>query len=172
MLLLLLLLPDRQTTILEQESYYKEHIPSCLPAIFLTTTFASSALLSPSCCCYTRAYLAVKGSKLEPTHLPLVVVLQVVLVPKPQHSSLSLSVKTRALSSPFGTFRLGYFCHLFFFNHADPRGITEGGLPEFPTQLDIFRRWCQGLFKPQVPCNPSLYCPIANSASTQSQQPV
>ena len=32
-----------------------------------------------------------------------------------------------------------------FFNPADPRGITQGGLPGFPTQLDIFRRWCQGL---------------------------
>ena len=59
----------------------------------------------------------------------------------------------------------------FFFNPADPRGITKGGLPGFPTQLDIFRKWCQGLIRPQVPCTPSLHCPIANSASTQSQQP-
>ena len=68
----------------------------------------------------------------------------------------------------------GYrWCTLvFFFNLADPRGITYGGLPGFPTQLDIFRRWCQGLIRPQVPCTPSLHCPIANSASTQSQQPV
>ena len=60
----------------------------------------------------------------------------------------------------------------FFFNPADPRGITQGGLPGFPTQLDIFRRWCQGLIRSQVPCTPSLHCLIANSASTQSQQPV
>ena len=33
------------------------------------------------------------------------------------------------------------------------------------TQLDIVRRWCQGLFRPQVPCTLSLHCPIANSAS-------
>ena len=31
---------------------------------------------------------------------------------------------------------------------------------------DIFRRWRQGLFRPHVPCTPSLHCPIANSAST------
>ena len=45
-------------------------------------------------------------------------------------------------------------------------------LKKFPTQLDIFLRWCQGLIRPQVPCTPSLHCPIASSASTQSQQPV
>ena len=43
---------------------------------------------------------------------------------------------------------------------------------EFQPSYDIFLWWCQGLFRPQVPCSPSLNCPIANSASTQSQQPV
>ena len=40
---------------------------------------------------------------------------------------------------------------------------------EFQLSYDIFRRWRQGLFRPQVPCTSSLHCPIANSASTQSQ---
>ena len=42
---------------------------------------------------------------------------------------------------------------------------------EFQPSYDIFR--CQGLFRPQVPWTPNLvHYPIANSASTQSQQPV
>ena len=28
---------------------------------------------------------------------------------------------------------------------------------KFQPSYDIFRRWCQGLFRPQVPCTPSLY---------------
>lgn len=47
-----------------------------------------------------------------------------------------------------------------------------GGLPEFLMQLGIFRSRCQGLFTSQVPCTPSIYCPIANSESNLSQQPV
>ena len=43
---------------------------------------------------------------------------------------------------------------------------------EFQPSYDIIRRWCQGLFRPQVPCTASLHSPIASSASTQSQQPV
>ena len=43
---------------------------------------------------------------------------------------------------------------------------------EFQPSYDIFPSWCQGLFRPQVPCTPSLHCPIANSASTLSQQSV
>ena len=39
---------------------------------------------------------------------------------------------------------------------------------EFPPSCDIVRRWCQGLFRPKVPCTPSLHYPIAKSASTQS----
>ena len=50
--------------------------------------------------------------------------------------------------------------------------LTYGGshtevYQEFEPSYDIFRRWCQGLFRPQVSCTPSLHCPIANSASTQ-----
>ena len=33
----------------------------------------------------------------------------------------------------------------------------------FPTQLDIFRRWCKGLFRPQVPY---AHCPITYSEPT------
>ena len=45
---------------------------------------------------------------------------------------------------------------------------------EFQPSYDIFPQvWCQGLFRAQqVPCNPSRHYLIANSASTQSQQPV
>ena len=61
----------------------------------------------------------------------------------------------------------------FLFHPADPRGITDREVyQEFQPSYDILRRWCQGLFRSQVPCTPSLHCPIANSASTQSQQPV
>ena len=38
---------------------------------------------------------------------------------------------------------------------------------EFQPSFDIFRWGCQRWFRPQVPCNPHLHCPIANSASTQ-----
>ena len=56
---------------------------------------------------------------------------------------------------------------------ADPWGITSREVyQEFQPSYDIVRSWCQGLFRPQVPCTPSLHCPITNSASTQSQQPV
>ena len=55
--------------------------------------------------------------------------------------------------------------------------LTHGGshrevYRDFQPSLNIFRRWCQGWIIPQVPCTPSLHCPITNSASTQSQQPV
>ena len=43
---------------------------------------------------------------------------------------------------------------------------------EFQSSYDTFSRWCKGLFRPQVPWTPILHCPIASSASTQSQQPV
>ena len=61
-------------------------------------------------------------------------------------------------------------CKLF--HPSDPRGSQREVYQEFQPSYDIFRRWCPGLFRPQVPCTPSLHCPIANSASTQSQQPV
>ena len=67
------------------------------------------------------------------------------------------------------------FLHLFFFfsfllllHEGSHREVYQ----EFKPSYDIFRWWCQGLFRPQVPCTPNLHCPIANSASTQSQQPV
>ena len=47
---------------------------------------------------------------------------------------------------------------------------THGGFDS-----DVYRDfqvWCHGFFWPLVPCAPSLYCPIANSASTKSQQSV
>ena len=51
---------------------------------------------------------------------------------------------------------------LLIFHPADPhREVYQ----EFHPSYDIFRRLCQGLFRPQVPCIPSLYCPIANSAT-------
>ena len=34
---------------------------------------------------------------------------------------------------------------------------------EFQLSYDIFCRWCQGLFRPQVLCTPSPHCPTANS---------
>ena len=42
---------------------------------------------------------------------------------------------------------------------------------EFQPSYDIIFRWCQGLFRSQVPCTPSLHCPTS-SASTRNQQPV
>ena len=41
---------------------------------------------------------------------------------------------------------------------------------EFQPSYDIVHRWCQELFRPQVPCTPSLHCPI--TISIQNQQPV
>ena len=43
---------------------------------------------------------------------------------------------------------------------------------ELQPSYEIFLRWCQGLFRRQVLCIPSLHCPIANSVSTRSPQPV
>ena len=66
-----------------------------------------------------------------------------------------------------------HFLSLFFsFILLIHKGSRREVYQEFKPSYDIFRRWCQGLFRPQVPCTPSLHCPIANSASTQSQQPV
>ena len=60
------------------------------------------------------------------------------------------------------------FCFILLTHKGSHREVYW----EFQPSYDIFRRWCQGLFRPQIPCNPNLHCPIANSASTQSQQPV
>ena len=48
------------------------------------------------------------------------------------------------------------------------RKVYQKFLPSY----DIVHWWRQGLFRSQVPCTPSLYHPISNSVSTQSQQPV
>ena len=62
---------------------------------------------------------------------------------------------------------------VFLFPPADQRGVTSWEVyREFQPSYDIVHRWCQGLFRPQVPCTPNLHCLIANTASTQSQQPV
>ena len=52
------------------------------------------------------------------------------------------------------------------------KGSKREVYQEIQPSYDLFQRWCQGLFRPQVPCTPNLHCPIANSVSTQSQQPV
>ena len=52
-----------------------------------------------------------------------------------------------------------------FFILLTLEGSQRGSLAEFATQLDIVRRWCQGLFRPQVPCTHNQHCPVANSAS-------
>ena len=62
---------------------------------------------------------------------------------------------------------------LLFFQSCWSTRDHIGGLPGFPTQWwHLPQVRCQALFRPQVPCTPNLHCPIANSASTQSQQPV
>ena len=60
------------------------------------------------------------------------------------------------------------FCFLLLTHEGSHREVYQ----EFQPSYDFFRRWCQGLFRPRVLCTPSLHCPIANSASTQRQQPV
>ena len=60
----------------------------------------------------------------------------------------------------------------FFSNLLTHEGSHREVYQDFQPGYDIFRRWCQGLIRPQVPCTPSLHCLNANSASTQSQQPV
>ena len=63
----------------------------------------------------------------------------------------------------------GSFCFILLTHEGSHREVYQ----EFQPSYDIFHRWCQGMFRPQVPCTPSPHCqPIANSASTQSQQPV
>ena len=51
----------------------------------------------------------------------------------------------------------------FFLSSYWPTKGHKGGLPGFPTQLDIFHTWCQGLFRLQISSNHSLHCPIANT---------
>ena len=63
---------------------------------------------------------------------------------------------------------LYFFCFILLTHEGSHREIYQ----EFQPSYDIFCRWCHGLSRPQVPCTPSLHFQIANSASTQSQQPV
>ena len=62
------------------------------------------------------------------------------------------------------------FCH-----PADQRrGTTKGGLPKFPTRLEIFCQWLPRVVQTtgSMHSQSTLRYPIANSASTQSQHPV
>ena len=59
------------------------------------------------------------------------------------------------------------FCFILLTYAASHREACR----DLQTSYDIFCSWCQGLFRPQVPCTPRLHCPIANSAATQNQQP-
>ena len=61
-----------------------------------------------------------------------------------------------------------FFCFILLTHEGSHRELYQ----EFQPSHDIFPGWRQGLFRSQVPSTPSLHCPIANSASTQSQQPV
>ena len=67
-----------------------------------------------------------------------------------------------------------HICNIFFvcFILLTHEGSHRKVYQEFQPCYDIFCRWCQGLFRLQVPCIPSLNCPIANSGWTKSQQPV
>ena len=44
----------------------------------------------------------------------------------------------------------------FFFHQGSHREVYQ----EFQPSYGVFRKWCQGLFRPQVSCTPSLHCPI------------
>ena len=61
----------------------------------------------------------------------------------------------------------GFFSFILLTHEGSHREVYR----DFQPSYDIFRRWCQGFFRPQVPYA-SLHCPIASSASTQSQQTV
>ena len=52
---------------------------------------------------------------------------------------------------------------LFYYFLLTHEGLNREAYQEFQPNHDIFLRWCQGLFRPQVPCTPSLHCPIDNS---------
>ena len=58
-----------------------------------------------------------------------------------------------------------FFSFILLIHEGSHREVYQ----EFQSSYDIFCRWRQGLFRPQVPCTPSLHYPIA---STQSQQSV
>ena len=60
----------------------------------------------------------------------------------------------------------------FFFILLTHEGSHREVYQEFQPNYDILYRWWQGLIRPKVPCTPRLHFPIANYASTQSQQTV
>ena len=64
------------------------------------------------------------------------------------------------------------WCQGFFSILLTNEGSHREVYQKFQPSYDIFHMGFQGFFRPQVPCTPSLHCPIAISASTQSQQPV
>ena len=49
-----------------------------------------------------------------------------------------------------------------FFILLTSEGSYREVYQECQPSYDIFCRWSQTLFRPQVPCTPSLHCPIAN----------
>ena len=44
-----------------------------------------------------------------------------------------------------------FFCFILLTHKGSHREVYQ----EFQSSYDIFRRWCQGMFKPQVPCTHS-----------------
>ena len=60
------------------------------------------------------------------------------------------------------------FSYILLIHEGSHKEVYQGFQPSY----DIFLRWSQGLFRPQVPCTPSLRCPMPNSASTQNQQSI
>ena len=83
-------------------------------------------------------------------------------------SALSQFFIHRYIDSSRHNIMTPFFILLFFIHQGSHREVYQ----EFHPSYDSFRRWCQGLISPQVPCTASPHCPIANSASTQIQQPV
>ena len=75
-----------------------------------------------------------------------------------------------AYPPPSGWAQLTGISAIFCFFLLTHEGSHSEVYQEFQPNYDIFRRWCQRLFRPQVPCTSSLHGPIANS--TQRQQPI
>ena len=80
---------------------------------------------------------------------------------------LFLQCDRHIIASVFKLYSL-FFSFILPIHEGSHREVYQ----EFQPSYDIFHRWCQGLFRPQVLCTLSLHCPIASSALTQSQQPV
>ena len=67
-----------------------------------------------------------------------------------------LSVREKGLAVKFPlqkTVRDTLFCFILLTNEGSHWEVYQ----EFPTQLDIFHRWCHGLFRPKVFCNTLFY---------------